>query len=743
MGAGSSDFSERVERMPLPEISLLKSALSLVGEGFYIFPLAPGSKDQPIFKDPHTKATRDIVQVKEWWQQNPNYNIGITMSKFVDDDYTLLGVDIDDKNGKEGSNELLKLEFECGELPLTFEQKTASGNSRHYVFKVKTKCKQGADTLGRGIDTRAGNGYLVGSGSRVGNGAYSSTSRPVVAAPEWLVSRLSQATEPVRSPLKAHPRIDLKLAKIAKERALKYLETSAPIGEAGSRNDTAYKVACKLKDLGVDPLTCEGLMGEHWACSPMLDPPELSHVVNSAYQYGKDPVGSAAAELEFDEIEDDSVHPFEKLNREFAFVVAGGGSHILWEKKDHRGKNCLEHLNITAFHQKLAAETLSLGDGKTKPLTDLWMQSKVRRSYDGICFMPGLKAPDRFYNLWQGFQYKPLEDGEKPSAEAEQSLKAFLEHAKTNVCGGNKELTRWLIGYFAHLVQKPWEKPLVALVFRGAKGVGKNALIERVGALLGSHFLLTSNRRYLVSNFNGHLENLLLFTLDEAFWSGDKQAEGTLKDLITGANHVVEHKGKESYSVENCTRMVIIGNEEWLVPASQDERRFAVFDVGDGRKQDRNYFQAMREGMERGGYRLLLRYLLDYPLEGIDFNAAPATLGLLDQKVSSLSPIHQWWKDCLHNGQIVGSEFGGDWPGDLDKELLRSAFRRYLKDRQITGRLPDERSFGKLLAKCTPSIDGSKKRREGSELVNVYRLPTLEQARIEFDRFIGHEVVWE
>jgi hypothetical protein len=93
-----------------------------------------------------------------------------------------------------------------------------------------------------------------------------------------------------------------------------------------------------------------------------------------------------------------------------------------------------------------------------------------------------------------------------------------------------------------------------------------------------------------------------MFALDEAFWSGDKQAEGVLKDLITGRDHVIEHKGKEPYSVANKTRVVIIGNEDWLIPASHDERRFAFFDVGDGRKQDRAFFQSMREGMEAGGY---------------------------------------------------------------------------------------------------------------------------------------------
>ena len=49
---------------------------------------------------------------------------------------------------------------------------------------------------------------------------------------------------------------------------------------------------------------------------------------------------------------------------------------------------------------------------------------------------------------------------------------------------------------------------------------------------------------------------------DEAFWAGDKQAEGKLKDLITGAHHFIEFKGKEPVLVENHTRLLVIGNQD-------------------------------------------------------------------------------------------------------------------------------------------------------------------------------------
>ena len=421
-------------------------------------------------------------------------------------------------------------------------------------------------------------------------------------------------------------------------------------------------------------------------------------------------------------------------------MLAGGGSHILWETTDARDRFALEHLAMPAFHGKFASHKMQSGK-KTVAVTQEWMSWKRRRSYDGFVFAPEQTTPERFYNLWRGFAVEPWPDDEAPSARAQAAVDAFLEHARKNVCQGDERLYDWLIGYFAHLVQKPWEKPLVALVFRGGKGVGKNALVERIGDLLGSHFLLTSNRRYLIGNFNGHLENCLLFALDEAFWSGDKQAEGTLKDLITGKNHVIEHKGKEPYSVENRTRVAIIGNEDWIVPASHDERRFAVFDVGDGRKQDRVFFQSMRKGLEGVGGRVLLSTLLKLPLEGFDPNAAPMTAALLEQKYATLEPIRQWWLACLRDGRIVASDFSEDWPKQVECERFQSAVKRYVLERNIRSRLPDARHIGKQIRKVCPSL-AHVRMRAGKTAPWVYRLPSLEQARAEWSEFVGQETEW-
>lgn len=701
---------------------------------FRVFPLWPGSKLPAIRDFPH-QATQDVDQIMKWAARNSAFNVGISTEN-------LLAVDVDNKGKKKGWDELLALELEGKSLPETFEQRTPTGGG-HFLYTVNEPVRQGTNTLGPGIDTRGKGGYVVGAGSVLETGIYTAIPREVHAAPDWLVSLCRKAKERDKLAGETLPSVE---PKRAADRATRYLLKEAPLATEGQGGDqTTYQVAARVKDLGVEALVAFELMAEHWnpRCSPPWSDDALALKVENAYRYGSQPIGSAAPEAQFPLVlpETPTLHPFDEINREFARVIVGGKDHIIWETFDEGGSPIIEHWDIDTFHRELASRRMMFG-GKEQSVSRLWMSDPRRRSYRGIYFSPGKELRKTAYNLWKGFAVEPFQKDVKPSAKAVSSLEAFIEHAHENICAKDDSLTRWLLGYFAHIVQCPWEKPLVALVLKGGKGVGKNALIERVGYLLGPHAALVSNRRHFTGNFNSHIENKILITLDEAFWSGDKMAEGVLKDLITGEKHLIERKGKEPYSVKSCLRVAILGNENWLVPASEDERRFAVFNVGGGRKQDDEFFQAMREGMESGGYRLLLRYLLDFDRTGLKANRAPKTQGLLEQKDQSLSPIHQWWKSCLHDGEILGSEISGSWPSELSKDRLRSALQRVWKERGIYSWFPTPEAISKELRKCCSSLLWAQKREDGNR-VNVYRLPTLAHARAEWEKFIGHQVKWE
>ena len=741
---------------------MLEHALALARLGFHVFPLVESSK-LPLITKWQDRATRDEATIRGWWTCpvtgfEQGYNIGICTTRYGDD-AALLVVDVDNKDAKRGSDTLLRLEMEGHEFPSTYQQRTPTGGL-HLLYRAERPVKQGAEVFGPGLDVRSRGGFIVASGSVVPAGTYTAEPAEVREAPAWMIERCGAPTEP--SAPSATPPAAVN-AERAKERAAAWLfSDAAPTAVEGHGGDeTTYKVAAKVKDFGVSEADAMLLMLQ-WneLCSPPWSAEDLQRKVRNAYAYGTVTPGASAPEMQFSTVgpgtqagevgaEPAADHPFTELNKEYAFVLAGGGHHVLWETTDARGRFSLEHLAEMSFHKAHAAEVFQAGS-KTEPLTKAWMGSRERRSYRGLCFMPGQDTPEGWYNLWRGFAIEPEPKGRKetPHPEAAWAVSAWCEHLLKNVCRGDKVLARWLTGYFAHLVQRPYEKPLVALVFRGGKGVGKNALIElgmgpakTSPGILGSHSMIVADRRYLVGNFNGHMESLLLLTFDEAFWSGDKQAEGILKSLITSGSHAIERKGHEPYVVENRCRVAIIGNEDWLVPASHDERRFAVFDVGDGRRNDREFFGRMERGMAAGGSALLLRYLLDFDLAGVDVNEAPRTSALLDQKTATLEPFYQWWLDCLTEGGLVGSDFGTTWPVEVEKDRFRMAFGRYLRERNIRTRMPDERAIGRFLKNCAGSIT-STKRRHAQNTVWVYRLGSLAEHRAEWSGYMGHDVTW-
>lgn len=724
-------------------MSFMDRARPLQALGFRTFPLLPGKKTPAI----------------EGWQLNnysvetiyegipENCNVGVYTGYYPGG--SLVVVDIDNKGNKNGDETILNLALEGFVLPETYTVLTPTGG-RHLYYRVDKPLRNSVGRLGPGIDTRSGGGYVVGAGSVVPAGEYRAVPHDVVDAPGWLVDRCGAAREPKAPSSEGYSdKVD---QGSAKNRAIHYLEHEAPQAIEGQGGDhTTFKVAAHVKDIGVKEEKALELLLGHWneRNSPPWEATDLAGKVRNAYRYGERQVGSASPEAAFDPIPQElpgaTEHSFlEEINKTHALIYLEGSHFIMHETVEENGAPKRVYLTETAFRRKFSPEVVVTDGNKARTQGDLWLNWKGRREYAGVCFAPERAERNGYYNLWRGFTCKPTVSGEA-SSQANEGFRLFMEHTLENVCAGDAELHRWLMGYFAHLVQRPFERPLTTLVFRGKKGVGKNAAIDRVGHLLGrSHYLVAHDGRYLTSNFNGHLDSCLVLVLDEAFWSGDKNAEGKLKGISTAPTILIERKGKEPYTVDNLVRLVVIGNEDWLVPASADERRYAVFDVGAGKMQQNEYFERMRVLMDsKGGCEVLLHYLQHFDLGTVDINRAPKTEGLLEQKIASLDLFHEWWFACLKHGEIQGLDFGEGWPGTVDKSSVRKAFIAYKTERQSKGWAHSEFTIGKLLRQALPSLSTGAKRREGERTINCYKLPPLEACRSEWAKFIGHDIDWE
>jgi hypothetical protein len=148
---------------------------------------------------------------------------------------------------------------------------------------------------------------------------------------------------------------------------------------------------------------------------------------------------------------------------------------------------------------------------------------------------------------------------------------------------------------------------------------------------------------------------------DEAYWPGAKSAEGTFKRLVTEPTLTIEPKGVDAFQVDNNLKIIMASNEEWVVPAGFDERRFAVFDVSEEHKQAKDYFTRLYAELENGGRAAMLYDLLHMDLG--DWHPRydiPQTAALQDQKLLSMNPYEQWWYGLLIEGMLPNDELYTD-----------------------------------------------------------------------------------
>jgi len=734
----------------------LEQAVELTKKGFYIMPLVSGQKTPITDGVYRSYATREEKILRRFWvdpllEIERDYNIGICTDKFGDDE-ALVVVDVDVTEGKDGRETIKQLTAEGFKFPKTLMHKTPTGGY-HLFYRAKDSVTGGAGVLGTGLDIRSYGGLVVAPGStRWGyDGFYEAVNNhPIVHCPEWIIAKRRRsktvAVEPSAVPLPG---------KHSNERAIEYLKQVEPAVKGHSGDGHTYNVACKLKvSFGLNELNAVELMLEHFypRCTPNNKPEFIKRKVRNAFAYSQKKQGSDSPQAAFNVIEEEpcgtatkAVNPIEEqilsFNKDHIFVLDGGKAAVLWETRDHRGQLDVKQMTVDAFNQYHANNTILTDAGKVVPASRLWLTHPKRATKQAIVFDPRNHVPPAFYNLWRGFGVEPLGDDEEPTQEMRDALDAFKEHVFENVCEGIEALDKWLTTFFAHLLQKPWEKPLVAPVFCGQKGVGKDSLVNCIGNLMPKYHIIANNSHYLTSNFNSYFEKCLLAVFNEAFWSGDKKAEGKLKGLITDPKHFIEKKGYEARMMDNYMRIIIMGNEDWLVPATQDERRFAVFNIGTKRRQDNQFFRTLRLNMEAGGYRYLMKYLLEYPLDSADIDVAPSTKGLYQQKMESLSPLQKWWRSCLQSGDIEGS-MDVEWPKTISISVFCDAFRKSCKDMQIRSRLPDNKTIGKELRSIVPNLGTTRQQEEGARF-HVFKLPPLEECRKNWEDVMKFQEDWE
>ena len=136
---------------------------------------------------------------------------------------------------------------------------------------------------------------------------------------------------------------------------------------------------------------------------------------------------------------------------------------------------------------------------------------------------------------------------------------------------------------------------------------------------------------------------------------------------------MIEPKGVDSFQMPNRLKILMASNNDWVVPASADERRYFVLDVPDTRKGDKAYFTELAAAIEGDELAAFLDYLLKLDLAGFDHRNPPHTEGLNKQKLIGAESFIRYWHDCLAAGYLLNT--GEDnWPDDVVCQVLHAGY---------------------------------------------------------------------
>ncbi|MBH0176777.1 MAG: hypothetical protein HP491_02670 [Nitrospira sp.] len=633
-------------------------------------------------------ATTGAAQIRAHWKRWPNANIGLVTGRASG----RVVLDEDVKKGKRGDLSLQELIHEYGPLPTTLKARTPSGGA-HYVFRTERAIPSQLGVR-EGLDVLGENSYFVAAPSVIKGKGYQWEGEVEAApCPDWVAELKKQ--DGTR---------EGNIAKIIKE--------LLPLGKERKGN---WLVRCPFplhedKTPSFEVRLSDGVY-RCWSC------PQKGSI-EDLYAHLKQKTKDEARRI----IYPPPAH-IDELNQVHAVLTDFGGKCVIMnESRDPT--TGWEQVTFSSLHdlngRYRARRKVAVGR-KFLSLAEAWFSHYNRREYRGIVFAPGKSTPG-YYNLWRGFPLTPRSG----------DCHLYLQHLHDNICGKDTALYHYVLNWMALTVQRPWERPGVALVLRGNEGVGKGVFCSQFGKLFGPHFKHVWSTRQLVGNFNAHLANALVVFADEALWAGDKAGEGVLKALITERTMPLEYKGKDLVHVDNHVHLIISTNNQWAVPAGPNARRYCVIDVSDEHMQDTDYFGAIEKEMDNGGREALFHMLLNVKLEGINLRKVPVTDALDEMKRLTMAGTPaEFWCSILERGTLDPSH--SEWESRVTRESLQYQYSEWAKHVRHKS---TETQLGMAVKKLCPHVKPCRiPRSTGGRHQKGYDFGSLDQCREAFCRY--------
>lgn len=681
----------KAKDMPF-EDAVLHAALCYVKAGIPVLPLEPNSKKLPAGSTGinYMSATRKPATVEKWFGPEGKFrgfNLGIGCG--IKGGVMALDIDAKPVGGTTGLKEVARIISKEGPLPNGPRQATPSGGY-HYLYEWQDNAASSSSKIANGIDTRGGTadrctGHIVAFPSTFNGKAYVwEEGGEVPPMPSWASEALGQPWRERRKDDVA--KVEIPTSQV--NRMLTIIDPDSLSYEDWVKVGMALKSACGDDGLEIwDEWSSGGSRrkagecGFRWKSFDEDGRVGFGTLLFMAKEAGWRPLPGDMSNPSVDaEVEERVL----QMNKQFALVRAGKSAIIATFDKNSAGEKVgflsTQSFSIMAANIKIQVPTRT--GYVERAMSEIWMASEHRREYFDMGIYPQADEPAGTLNLWNGWGV---------AADPAASCDRYLGHMKDIVCDGQAGIYEWLLDWMADAVQNSRTLKGTCVVLRGIEGCGKGMWADQFGQLFGKHYTHLIDAERLTTRFNGLTSDSVVVFADEVLWPGDRKAANILKGLITERRITKESKGVDSIEIDNLAHVIIASNEDWIIPAGPQSRRWLVLNCGPSMANNKSYFDAIVAEMEGGGRAALLHLLMNRKITS-NLRLAPMTQGLIEQR--RLSHRHdsllQFLTEHVQRGSfatldadhMVGDDAG--WPVKVLKYELFAEYRTWCKDSRIT-----------------------------------------------------------
>jgi hypothetical protein len=672
------------------EDAVFEAANIYIKAGIPVLPLETNSKKLAGGGINYMSASIKPNIIAKWFAPGGKYrgcNIGIATGT----KHGVMALDIDSKptGGTTGIKEIARITAKEGPLPPGPRQRTPSGGF-HYLYMWQDNAVSSSSKVANGIDTRGGTidrctGHIVVFPSALDGKEYIwEEGGEVPVMPEWLSESLG---EPWREkPKEVVAKQEVPVHQI--NRMLTIIDPDALSYEDWVKVGMALKSTCGEDGLDIwDEWSANGARRKvneckiRWKTFQEDGPVGFGTLLFMAKEAGWRPLPGDVSNSNLDaEIEERVL----EMNKHYALVRANKTMLVATFSNNGIGER-VGFLSMLSFSTMAAPEKIQIPtrNGFTeKAMADIWLASSQRRAYYDMGIYPNDDEPAGTLNLWNGWGASP-----DPKAVCDH----YLTHMKDIVCAGDTNIYEWLLDWMADCVQDPRNIKGSCVVLRGVEGCGKGAWADQFGRLFGKHYTHLIDAERLTAKFNSLTSDSIVVFADEVLWPGDRKAANVLKGLISERRITRESKGVDSVEADNLNRVIIASNEEWIIPAGPQSRRWLVLNVSSHVACNKPYFDRLFKEMDNGGRDALLHLLKERKITS-NLRFAPHTKGLAEQRMQSHrhdSLLHFFSEAIVreHFDTIDAEAHMGDavgWPKKLIKFELFNEYRTWARESRVS-----------------------------------------------------------